>query len=81
VVPIETYKNTHPAIIRDAKVNYTHAEKPIRLAEFLDEENRLYRLMTTKWDLSAEQIMELYRSLWIIETFSSSNGKTIFKIG
>src|SRR5699024_8931799 len=35
----------------------------------LDEENKLYRLMTTRWDLTAEQIMELYRCRWMIETF------------
>ncbi|MDY0410357.1 transposase [Paracerasibacillus soli] len=69
VEPIETYEITHPDVIRDAKVTYTRAEQPIRLVEFLDEENRLYRLMTTRWDLSAEQIMELYRCRWMIETF------------
>ena len=41
-VPIETYENTHPAIIRDAKVNYNCSEKTIRLVEFSDKEDRLY---------------------------------------
>ncbi|MGJ9460720.1 transposase, partial [Oceanobacillus sp. CF4.6] len=59
----------HPAILRDAKVKYSYADEPIRLVEFEDEEHRLYRLMTTRWDLSAEQIMDLYRYRWMIETF------------
>jgi len=69
VVPIEIYESSHPAILRDAKVNFSYADKPIRLVEFEDEEHRLYRLMTTRWDLSAEQIMELYRHRWMIEIF------------
>lgn len=69
VVPIEAYESNDPAILRDAKVKYSYADEPIRLVEFLDEENKLYRLMTTRWDLTAEQIMELYRCRWMIETF------------
>ncbi|MFC4025581.1 IS4 family transposase [Oceanobacillus longus] len=68
-VPIETYETNHPAILRDVKVKYSYADEPIRLVEFEDEEHRLYRLMTTRWDLSAEQIMDLYRYRWMIETF------------
>uniref|UniRef100_UPI00064D7CCE transposase n=1 Tax=Ornithinibacillus californiensis TaxID=161536 RepID=UPI00064D7CCE len=48
---------------------YSYADEPIRLVEFKDEEDKIYRLMTTRWDLSAEQIMDLYRYRWTIETF------------
>src|SRR5699024_11484929 len=41
VVPIEIYESNHPAILRDAKVHYSYADKPIRLVEFEDEEHRL----------------------------------------
>lgn len=69
VVPRETYETTHPSIRLDAKVHYSYADEPIRLIEFEDENHTLYRLMTTRWDLSAEQIMDLYRYRWMIETF------------
>ncbi|WP_047984051.1 transposase, partial [Ornithinibacillus californiensis] len=68
-VPIERYESNHPAIISDAKVRYSYADEPIRLVEFKDEEDKIYRLMTTRWDLSAQQIMDLYRYRWTIETF------------
>jgi hypothetical protein len=68
-VPIERYESNNPAIISDAKVRYSYADEPIRLVEFKDEEDKIYRLMTTRWDLSAQQIMDLYRYRWTIETF------------
>jgi len=47
VNPIETYESNNSAILRDAKVQYSYADEPIHLVEFL-EENKLYRLMTTR---------------------------------
>lgn len=43
VVQIGTYENKHPNILRDEKVKYTGAEKPIRLVEFVGEDNKLYQ--------------------------------------
>lgn len=42
---------------------------PIRLVEFVDEENTLYRLLTTREDLSAEEVAHIYRLRWLIETY------------
>lgn len=69
VYPIEEYLPTHPSILRDAKVEFGISKHPVRLIEFVDEDQRLYRLMTTRWDLTAVQIMEIYRNRWIIELF------------
>lgn len=65
----EEYEVSHPAIIRDSKVLFGKSEKPVRLVEFKDEEQRTYRLLTSRWDLTSEQIMDLYRYRWGIETF------------
>ncbi|WP_371069882.1 IS4 family transposase [Sediminibacillus sp. JSM 1682029] len=69
IIPMETYSTSHPSILQDAKARYSHAKEPVRLVEFLDEEGKRYRLLTTRWDLSAEEIMDLYRYRWMIETF------------
>lgn len=41
----------------------------VRLVEFLDDKGRLYRLATTRYDLSAEEIADIYRHRWWIELF------------
>ncbi|MBU9712541.1 IS4 family transposase [Evansella tamaricis] len=58
-------------IKRDAKVILGAGAKmePIRLVEFEDEKGRLYRLATTRWDLEAQYISEVYKNRWIIELF------------
>lgn len=69
VIPIESYEVTHPAVLKDEKVLFGVSEEPIRLIEFKDEEEKVYRLFTTRWDLSSEQVMDVYRYRWKIETF------------
>lgn len=68
-VPLEQYNPDHPSVLSDAKIQCSHSDTPLRLVEFEDEKGRLYRLLTSRWDLSAEQIMDLYRYRWMIETF------------
>lgn len=68
-VPIETYEPDHHSVLSDAKIRCSYSNEPLRLIEFTDEEGKLYRLLTTRWDLSAKQIMDLYRYRWMIETF------------
>lgn len=67
--PIEEYELDHSSVLSDTKIRCSFSEKPLRLIEFKDEEDKLYRLLTTRWDLSAKQVMELYRYRWMIETF------------
>lgn len=58
-------------IQRDVKVilGETGKMRPLRLVEFLDEEGKIYRLATTRWDLDATEIAEIYKNRWIIELF------------
>lgn len=69
VVSLEEYEFKHPAIIRDSKVLISTSDIPVRLVEFTDEEGTLFRIMTSRWDLTGEQVMNLYRYRWKIETF------------
>lgn len=66
---LEEYTSTHPAVIQDAKVCYQVGEEPVRYIEFVDEKQRTYRILTNRFDLTAEQIMEMYRARWTIELF------------
>lgn len=56
----------------DAKVILGKAKRmkhPLRLVEFTDDTGRKYRIATNAWDMSAQDIMEVYRSRWMIELF------------
>jgi len=62
-------------IERDADVIVTFQENgqevqaELRLVEFRDDKGREYRILTNVWDVSAEQIAEIYRHRWTIELF------------
>lgn len=60
-------------ILRDAKVHMGSApradKEELRLIEFMDEKGRRYRLVTSIWDLSAEDIAQIYKCRWLIELF------------
>lgn len=65
---------TNAFIRRDATVRMgnnpnTAMESHLRLIEFVDEKNRFYRLVTTRWDLPAHELTEIYRQRWLIELF------------
>ncbi|MGM0975748.1 MAG: IS4 family transposase, partial [Bacillota bacterium] len=66
---LEEYKPTHPSVIQDAKVIYGISEIPIRYIEFVDEKERTYRILTTRFDLTDQQVMDIYRNRWVIELF------------
>ncbi|MEF2248837.1 MULTISPECIES: IS4 family transposase [unclassified Paenibacillus] len=44
-------------------------ETRLRLVEYVDEKDRMYRVLTNVWDLAASQICEVYRHRWMIELF------------
>lgn len=52
-------------IVRDAEVlmgsSFIQMQHPVRLVEFLDEQGQVYRVVTTRRDLSAVEISEIYR--------------------
>lgn len=60
-------------ILRDAKVQMGSAPRTdkhtLRLVEFTDEQGRRYRIVTSIWDLSAEEIAQIYKCRWLIELF------------
>lgn len=70
---LESYETDSNKVNFDGKVllgkNKTQMEKPIRLVEFKDEKDRFYRVVTNRWDLSAEEVAELYKCRWFIELF------------
>lgn len=41
----------------------------LRLVEFKDDKGRIYRLVTSRWDLSAREIADIYRARWDVELF------------
>ncbi|MND96638.1 Transposase DDE domain protein [compost metagenome] len=55
--------------IRDADVTLPGQQIKLRLIEFQDQQGRLYRLVTSRLDLSAHQIADVYRHRWQIELF------------
>jgi hypothetical protein len=69
LITLENYVPTHPSVIQDAKVLYGISKVPVRYIEFKDEEDRTYRILTTRFDLTDQQVMEIYRNRWLIELF------------
>lgn len=55
--------------IRDADVTLPGQQIRLRLIEFQDQQGRLYRLVTSRLDISAHQIADVYRHRWQIELF------------
>ena len=66
---LEEYTPTNPSVVQDAKVSYTVSQPPVRYIEFVDEKQRIYRILTDRFDLTAQQIMEIYHARWTIELF------------
>lgn len=66
---LEEFEPTCPSVIQDAKVLYGISNTPVRYVEFIDEEGKTYRILTTRFDLSDQQVMEIYRNRWLIELF------------
>jgi len=61
-------------LLLDADVLIQVTKKPettikLRLVEFKDEKNRVYRLITSNWELTAREIADIYRERWGIELF------------
>lgn len=52
--------------IRDPKLDAVYT---LRLIEYVDEQGKLYRVVTNRWDATALDISEIYRYRWKIELF------------
>ncbi|MFC7064245.1 IS4 family transposase, partial [Halobacillus seohaensis] len=60
---------TLPNVVRDEIVNFGISDIPVRYIEFTDDKDRMYRILTTRFDLTDEEILEIYQNRWIIELF------------
>ncbi len=60
-------------IVRDVIVRlgsaFRQTEQLLRLVEFVDDQGRKYRIVTSCFDLSAAEIADIYRQRWLIELF------------
>ena len=63
-----------PNLLLDADVLMAIPDQPqetmrLRLIEFKDDKERTYRLITSRWDVTAREIADIYRARWDIELF------------
>lgn len=62
-----------PSLFRDAIVylggTFRSMKYPVRLVEFQDDKGRMYRVVTSRFELSAREVADLYRQRWQIELF------------
>jgi Transposase DDE domain len=60
-------------IIQDADVQVGASSRgmknTVRLVEFYDDQGRFYRLFTSRWDISAEEVAHIYKCRWLVELF------------
>ncbi|MFC7062345.1 IS4 family transposase [Halobacillus seohaensis] len=66
---VKKYTPTLPNVVRDEIVNFGISDIPVRYIEFTDDKDRMYRILTTRFDLTDEEILEIYKNRWIIELF------------
>jgi Transposase DDE domain len=58
-----------PHIIRDVDVLTAKTKTPMRMVEYVDEQGRHYRVGTSRWDLTAAEVAEIYKNRWLVELF------------
>jgi hypothetical protein len=58
-----------PHILRDVDVLTSKTETPMRMVEYMDEQGRFYRVGTSRWDISAAEVAEIYKNRWLVELF------------
>ena len=74
-VPMEeTRRATLPSegnvtILEDVDVQLTKIAGRLRLVAFMDRKGRTYRVLTNRWDVTAAEVAQIYKSRWLIELF------------
>lgn len=73
LTPVEGSERSIPLesghIIRDVDVTTNVSDIPMRLIEFMDEKKRFFRIVTSRWDVSAAEVAEIYKNRWMVELF------------
>lgn len=77
VVKKERDVSGFPSLLRDADVTVSYKDKEtkesvevlLRLVEYTDDKQNVYRVLTNVWDRTAVEIAEIYRQRWAIELF------------
>lgn len=60
---------THPSVTKDAIAYFGTSHHPVRYIEFTDEKERVYRILTNRWDLEDSEVLDIYKNRWVIELF------------
>jgi hypothetical protein len=60
---------TRDAIVLMGNQPKTSMKTPLRLIEFEDDQGRFYRIVTTRFDLEATELLGIYRNRWLVELF------------
>lgn len=66
---LRAYTPTHPDVLKYELVSMRTHEKKLRYIEFVDAKGNHYHLITTRLDLSEEEVLAIYKNRWFIELF------------
>ena len=66
---LRSYTPTHPNVLKYELVSMRTHEKKLCYIEFVDAKDNHYHLITTRLDLSEEEILDMYKNRWYIELF------------
>ncbi|WP_342528242.1 IS4 family transposase [Chryseomicrobium sp. FSL W7-1435] len=64
-----SYAPQHPQVLRNEKVSMKTHKKPLRYIEFVDDKGSVYHLMTSRLDLTEQEVLDVYKSRWQVELF------------
>ena len=66
---LRAYTPDLPNVVKDELVSMRTHEKKLRYIEFVDEKGNHYHVITTRLDLSEQEILDAYKNRWYIELF------------
>ncbi|MHA6259033.1 IS4 family transposase [Sporosarcina sp. CAU 1771] len=66
---LQSWMPTEENVIRFDLVSILTRPEILRLLEFTDKEGTVYRLLTSRVDLTEKELLDMYKSRWYIELF------------
>lgn len=66
---LKSYTPSHPNVTKNEIVSIITHEKPVRYIEFMDDKGTPFHLITSRLDLTEEEILDTYKNRWYIELF------------